>query len=259
MDNTTYMSANDIIGLVLADIPASDNHLRASIQNKVLTWLRVHYTRRYAPVTKVINIEVPKQNPLWVDAPTDMINWVTLGIQHGDVIQPLDYNNRLAKIRANENTLPRYNVNGVVVGSDQEYVLPLWNQGRFGWSNWGGTHYGIGWGEYNGQFSYDQANCRFIFATPWPEQYRQVYLEYTYDCLNDLDVRIVEPIAGLACQYWVLAEYHLTKKDRGMHGEYNAKYTYELGRFLASYSLKKYSLVSSLMTAIHQNTIVGIS
>lgn len=248
-----YTSINDIVNdaQIMLELP---NHARSKLAVIASNWVSQQYTVKHQKFTKVVNIEVPEEGNLWVPAPADMIDWIQIGIQHGDVIQILDYNNKLSKIAPNSKTLPRYGWGGQPLGPDDTYYYLPYFDGAWRSLRWSTQNYGRGYGEYNGQFTYDAANRRFIFAKPWPSKEAQVYLEYQYSMQSNMDYPIIEPLAAVAILNYVLSQYLLTKND-ARYKVYDAMYRENM----VSYTTKKrMPLIQEMLAAFRDNTTIGI-
>lgn len=250
MAQNGYYSIDDCVNNAIVSLSTSESHIRGQFSAWAATWVTDTYFSRYRRLIKAVNIEIPEEGNLWVQAPTDMTDWVRLGIQFGDVIRDLDYNNKLAILAPNSKTKSRYAAYYPDI-TISPYVSPFWNNGIYNYSQ----NYGLGQGEYNGQFAYDQNLKRFIFATPWPKSEAQIYLEYQYIPEVNHDAPVITPLAQKALVSYLLSKHYLNKQNIPMYQVHDANFIKEMRRFINSENSDR---AEQFIAALNGARIVGV-
>lgn len=254
MAQNGYYSIDDCVGQAIISLDVSESHVRAKFTAWASWWVVNQYYSKYRRNVKAVNIDVPTSGNLWVQVPDDFDDWVRVGIQFGDVLRQLDYNDKLVTLAPNSKTQPRYgSTDAAALPPDALYFgnSPYWNGNGWGSVNW----YGWGQGEYNGQFKYDQVNKRLIFAYPWPEKDSQIYLEYFYIPNNNHNGATITPIAADALVQYLIYRYYLSKRDLPMKREHEMMYTKEMRNFVSN---EKSDRAYQLLAAINANTNAGV-
>jgi len=134
-----------------------------------------------------------------IDFPEDYVNWVKVGIQHGDKIYTLGTSDKIAlyhdiddtgQILLNSAAPDEQASNGV---NKEEYL------GGYMFNNFGGGSFrGLGGLPYKGYFRVDQASKQMQFASSFPDV--PIYLEYISDGISPCGATYIDPLLYDACR-----------------------------------------------------------